>query len=383
MTGKTLRELLPAGSPRNKIEFLADELQHGLELLGQLGKARMTNYVKNPAFLDSASNKAQETKFTGVYLPGSRVGSPNQNAGTFADGWHFEQSGTPLDQAIIAAFGVHRNLHFAPFLASVPFKAHDIWVAAKNCKGTIYQQLNLPKTDSYYKAHAIFAAVDGMTVTLGFRSADTSTMGGMRSDTSQVTTGGMYGPAPSTGYNVKVLESDVFRHHGSDQRDTFVCLEIMSNPGEMNSLMLLGMQVIEVDKDGKPVENGIINMDSDGYGHLRFNELIEFVCNDTEVAGNRFTFKPKKPGSPLHCPLGIHQHVTYTNLYFWGGVNGVTSGDVDSTGKLDEGVTVTDFNGDAVTIELSQANADLVRNCGGMQVYLRYTQTPMRRGLYT
>ncbi|MBV1843635.1 hypothetical protein, partial [Photobacterium ganghwense] len=65
----------------------------------------------------------------------------------------------------------------------------------------------------------------------------------------------------------------------------------MSNPGEMNSLMLLGMQVIEVDKDGKPVENGIINMDSDGYGHLRFNELIEFVCNDTAVAGNRFTFK--------------------------------------------------------------------------------------------
>ncbi|MGR2767356.1 hypothetical protein ACUYOF_07455 [Photobacterium ganghwense] len=50
MTGKTLRELLPAGSPRNKIEFLADELQHGLELLNALSGETVVNFITNGDF---------------------------------------------------------------------------------------------------------------------------------------------------------------------------------------------------------------------------------------------------------------------------------------------------------------------------------------------
>ncbi|UTV27497.1 hypothetical protein [Photobacterium atrarenae] len=381
MTGQTLRDLLPAGSARNKIEFLADELQYGLELLGQLEKAQITNYVKNPAFLDSASNKAQQTNFTGPYVPGSLLGSPHQNTGTFADGWHFEQDGNRLDPNIESSFSAHRNLDFPLFFTGVPFKASDIWVSVKNCKGTVYQGLNLPRKETYYKARCFFAAEPGMTVTLGFRYVDSSSVGAIRSETSLVTSEERYEAPPSTSYNVVVMESQALKLSRARNDPEMVCLEVQSPSGEMAHLMLLGMQVIEVDKDGQPVENGIISMDSDGYGHLRFHDSIEFACSETSVTGNEFTFKAENPGLSLYCPHGVHQHVTCANLSFWGGVNALSGGSY-SSGQLDDGITITGINGDALTIELSQVNADLVRNCGGMYVYLRYNQTPMTRGIY-
>ncbi|KLU99968.1 hypothetical protein ABT56_22750, partial [Photobacterium aquae] len=365
---------------RNKIEFLADLMDKALaDLGGQLGESGMPvkNYVRNPAFLDHASNSAQHTKFTGEPKPGAIQGNPHQNAGHFADGWNFEQ-GPPLDAAKSAGFSAHRNLHFPAFFTAIPFAANDIWVSANNCKGMIYQALHLPRRVAYFKAKALFAANADVTVTVGFQRGDVQ--GRLYSETSLTTTESIYETPPSTSYNMITLESQVYRVSGASNAPELVCFETESKPGDMATVMLLGMQVIETDKDGNPLEDGPVDMSSDGYGYTRFTEALSLVCLDTTAAGNQFEFELENAAN-VACPAGAFNHLTMNNLYFWQGVNGKASGNV-SSGSLDNGVEMVSFDGTRLVVELSEANANTVRNCGGMRLYLRYSATPFNRGIY-
>ena len=374
MTGKTLKERLPVGNQRNKIEFLADAMeQTAAELFDRMAAMGqpVTNYVRNPAFLDCSSNKAQETKFEGLEKPGAILGGPHQNAGAFADCWNFEQDGNQLDPAgSNPAFGAHRNLHFPPFFTSVPFKANDIWCSVRNCKGAVYQNLQLPRREAYYKARCFFATDAGVTLTLGFRLVDPYEVGRAKSEVTMMTTASMYEAPPSTGYEVQTLETDIYKVTRSQNNPEIVFLEMQSRPGEMDSVMLLGMQVFETDQDGNMLESGDIDMSSDGMGYTRFNDSIEFECVDTSPQGNRFVFKASgTAGISLECPSGIENHLLFSalnaaNQYFY------------------DGAEIVEFDGQQITLELSQANADKVRGASYMVFYGRYTRTPLLRGLY-
>ncbi|AJR08672.1 hypothetical protein C9J03_11965 [Photobacterium gaetbulicola] len=107
MTGKTLRELLPSGSARNKIEFLADELQHGLELLSGLGSS-VVNLIHNGDFQASSYMSAFNSHH--AFAPKEGAFSTNafceqaSNGTMMPAGWGGEAIG--VDNEFRSSFGV-------------------------------------------------------------------------------------------------------------------------------------------------------------------------------------------------------------------------------------------------------------------------------------
>ncbi|MGF1702527.1 hypothetical protein L4D09_19720 [Photobacterium makurazakiensis] len=112
MTDKTLRERLPIGSARNKIEYLADELQLGADKLAALEKLLsgepVVNLIHNGDFVAPAVHPAFNT--TATFTPKETVfdktafSEAASSAAMFPTGWGGEVIG--YDNIYQSSFGV-------------------------------------------------------------------------------------------------------------------------------------------------------------------------------------------------------------------------------------------------------------------------------------
>ncbi|MGF1736708.1 hypothetical protein [Photobacterium satsumensis] len=112
MTDKTVRERLPVGNPRNKVEFLADELQQGVDRLSALEKSLggepVVNLIHNGDFLAPTIYPAFNT--TAIFAPkanafdSSAFNEAASNAAMFPAGWGGEAVG--YDNNYSSSFGV-------------------------------------------------------------------------------------------------------------------------------------------------------------------------------------------------------------------------------------------------------------------------------------
>ncbi len=382
MTGKTLREQLPVGDPRNKVEFLADELENRsaelLKLLGETGGIR--SWINNGAFLDNISNKAHQTSFKGNPIPNAVLGSDNQNCASIGDSWAFEQSKKIDKNNVNSSFSAHRNLYFKGHNKSVPFENQTVWCHALNAKGALYQIIRLPPLNSEYKARVYFSCNEGAKIKIGWRTlSESGWLGGIR-DSSEVVAdstfkmyrGHVEGDPLNAAYMIQTLDTPA--HSISVAGDPFSVLFVEIDPQMTGSqhVHVHGVDVVRSDETPEWEAKDVIHQ-TDLRGTHRHVEGIEYTCrNFSPATPNEYEFKADIAGRSLPCASGFEKHLKLTGFYI-----GNSSYSLHSNG-----VKVLSVDGDKLTLFIPDNLIALFRDARYLGLYLTWSEMPVGIGFY-
>ncbi|MGR5080887.1 hypothetical protein [Photobacterium swingsii] len=377
MTGKTLREQLPVGDPRNKVEFLADELENrSAELLKLLGKASgIRSWVHNGAFLDNITDKVAQLEYKGDQINNSVVGSSNQNSCGLGDGWAFAASSKNDPSVLTGAFSAKRQLYWHGFSKAIPFDSQSIWCMASNVKGSIYQVIQLPNIKAKYKARIYFSTEVGAKITVGASCYSSSgSLYPLRVSQELISTRATYdsdNTSPHFGaFDVQTLESQEFE---ASRAGEYTVLFVEIDPqAESKSLFLHGVELIRSDKNPTwEAEN--VTHQTDMLGYQRFVDGLNYTCRDfIPETPNIYTFKSDRPkGVSFACPQGFDKHFTFTGFYI--GNKAYSNAD---------GVKLLSVDGDTITVFIPDNIVSRFGDARFLDVYLNWSAMPVRIGLY-
>ncbi|OAN11579.1 hypothetical protein A3K86_21915 [Photobacterium jeanii] len=375
MTAKTLRERLPIGDPRNKVEFLADELEKNTDefrkLLARLGGVR--SWVNNGAFLDYVSDKGVQSEYEGNQLDNTIVGSSTQNGCAIGDGWAFEQSPKNDPNGLSGAFSVRRHLYYHGFSKSIPFECQSLWCTAHNVKGSLYQVIPLPRVKSEYKARVYFSADEGTTLSIGFRFENYGSLQSATCVNTVTTTKSIYdndSDSPHfSAFDVQTLESEAVSITPSG--DNVVVFVEIDPKADMKHVNVHGIELIRSDKH-PTWEPESVKHQHDMRGYQRFVDGLDYLCRELNPAEpNVFTFTNRIKGLVLPCVRSFDKHYSMTSFR----IGPKTTFDTEGIKLLSvDGDTIKLFIPDNIIAEFGEARF--------LNVYLNWSAMPLRLGFY-
>ncbi|GHA34324.1 hypothetical protein ACFFLZ_06435 [Photobacterium aphoticum] len=368
MTDKTLREQLPQGCARNKIEFLADEFEAKAAELAELIAGLGSNSGSAPLPKISATENGDFTgnMATNIMVGTSEVDDVNASALNgrlslpIGDGWSFEAEKARANYTPAHVFRKRTPDTYYGFMGR-----NENGVMELHCgkdRAVMYQVLSPRRNTKHPKLKGSVRILEenGMTLRVGIKSAQVDKHGFLRithpekrmCETVYTHVGAAYPAKP------RVVESPGW--HISPYAHNFDVLYIEAEGGYMLNVTdaLAWMDGMLGDGDV------LLHREPPTVG--QFRDMLETKDGENIAGSDDFVYHFKQTH---HCPFHPLQHIALLHV------------GVDNQGVGNHKPTIKEITTDYIKVSYPADVAETMRTTGNRLVY-RYGLNPSSLGFY-